>query len=100
MSKIAAKRDDLVVDWRRDYHAVQKYRFIHHFLPHAEENRRSQLLSSKSLVFYCVLILLITGLFRVLPLLLPNVLGYATNINVSDLLTETNRKRAEFGFPV
>lgn len=99
MSKVVAKRDDLVVDWRRDYHAVQKYRFIHHFLPSQDDNRRSLFLSPKSLIFYCFLVLIITGLFRILPLLLPNVLGYATNINVSDLLTETNAKRAEFGLP-
>ncbi len=97
MSKDLSKRDGLVVDWRRDYHAAEKYKFIHRFLPRAEENKRSVLLSTKSLIVYCALVLIITGLFRVIPLIFPNVLGFATNINVSDLLTETNKKRSEFG---
>jgi hypothetical protein len=85
------------VDWRTDPQAVKKYQFIYHFLPHPVENRRATLLQEKSILIYCLLILAVTLSFRVIPLLLPGVLGYASNINVSDLLKNTNAKRNESG---
>lgn len=87
----------IVRDWRRDVRAARKYQFIHHFLPHPEENRRATLLAPKSFLLYCAVIVLITGLFRFIPQYFPNILGYATDINITDLLDETNKRREAIG---
>lgn len=89
--------ENQVTNWRKDYHSAQKYRFIHHFLPHPEGKHRATLLTPKSLFLYCLLVVVITGIFRFVPKVFPNVLGYATNINVNDLLKDTNKIRAESG---
>jgi len=76
---------------------IRKYQFIYHFLPHPEEKRRATLLLNRSIFTYCLLILSIGFIFRLVPVYLPGILGYASNINSSDLLSQTNKKRAELG---
>lgn len=85
------------IDWRTDAHALKKYQFIYHFLPHPEENRRATLLLNKSIFIYCLLIVSIGLVLRLFPIYLPGVLGYASNINTSDLLKYTNSQRAQAG---
>jgi hypothetical protein len=72
-------------NWRHNSHSVRKYQFIYHFLPHPQENRRATLLSAKSLAIYCLLIVLVTGLFRLIPEYFP------------DLLSDTNKIRESSG---
>lgn len=84
-------------NWRKNSKAIEKFQFVKHFLPSAVENKRASLLSHKALIVYCLLLLLVSGLFRLLPVLIPGVLGYASNINVSDLLTFTNAERSTVG---
>ncbi len=88
------------IDWRTDAHALRKYQFLYHFLPHPEEKRRATLLLNKSILVYCLLVLSIGLTFRLVPFLLPGILGYASNINTADLQKYTNKKRAENGLPV
>ena len=46
---------------------------------------------------YSVIMILVISLFQVLPRFAPGVLGYASNINISDLLSGTNEIRAQNG---
>ncbi|MFC1700089.1 CAP domain-containing protein [Patescibacteria group bacterium] len=85
--------------WRKNVKSIEKYQFVHRFLPHEEEQRRSKFLSNGAMFLYCVFVFSITVTFRFLPKLAPGILGYASNINVSDLLSQTNQKRAEKGLP-
>jgi hypothetical protein len=91
------KNSSSSIDWRSDIHALKKYQFLYHFLPHPEEKRRATLLLNKSLFIYCVLIMCVGLVFRLIPVYLPGVLGYASNINTSDLLNYTNKTRGEAG---
>jgi hypothetical protein len=83
--------------WRRNPKSIDKFQFIYHFLPHPEKKIRAGLLSHKAILIYCLLILSVTGLFRLIPLVFPGVLGYASDINVADLLKDTNEKRKASG---
>lgn len=70
---------------------------VHYFLPHESNNFRPKTLHFSALVFYIVLFLLLQFSFRVLKLTRPDILGYATDINVEKLLNLTNLRRAEAG---
>jgi len=83
--------------WRRDSKAIDKFKFVHHFLPHPEKKERAKLLSFKFFGLYILLIVCVMGIFRILPILAPGVLGYASSMNISDLLVNTNKVRQENG---
>ncbi len=70
---------------------------VHYFLPHESNNFRPKTLHFSALIFYITLFLLLQLSFRVLKLTRPDILGYATDINVEKLLNLTNLKRAEAG---
>lgn len=89
-----------IAKWRRDPEAIDKFKFVHHFLPHPESKKRASLLSATALSTYIVLIIIIMSIFRIIPMFLPGVLGYASNINVIDLLKYTNEERKEKGLDV
>jgi len=91
------KKSNIIKDWRQQPKSIEKFQFVHHFLPHPEEKRRATLLSNRAVIVYCVAMLLIAGIFRILPKIVPGVLGYASDIAVKDLLTYTNVKRKEAG---
>lgn len=76
---------------------ITKFRFIHHFLPHKQYRKRAKLLSHGAFFMYSLSLLLLIGVFKVLPMLLPGVLGYASNIETSSLLKYTNERRASVG---
>ena len=80
-----------------DTHALDKYQFLHHFLPHPVTKKRAKLLQHKSLLVYILSLALFMLLFHVLPKISPGVLGYASSIDVRDLLTGTNQVRNENG---
>lgn len=80
-----------------DTHAINKYQFLHHFLPHPETKKRARLLSHTALMGYSVVMLAVILLFQLLPRVAPGVLGYASNINATDLLRETNIVRKNAG---
>ena len=80
-----------------DIKAIQKYKFINHFIPHKHHKKRARLLSNKALFMYCSVLLFFLGLFRFIPVAFPGVLGYASSIDVSELLRDTNEKRANIG---
>lgn len=98
MSIIRPKnKPNIIKNWRQQPKSIEKYQFVHVFLPHPEEKKRAILLSNRAVVIYCIAMLAIAGLFRLLPSVMPGVLGYASNISVKDLLEYTNAKRKDSG---
>ena len=66
-------------------------------LPDIKNKKRSKVLQHPALLGYAFFIfsLILSSYFVVLSV--PGILGYATNVNTSDLLTYTNQKRADAG---
>jgi len=88
---------DIEKYWRKNPKSIEKFQFVYHFLPKEDKKRRADLLDNKAILIYCVLIFILTAAFRFIPKVAPGVLGYASNINISDLLKYTNKKREENG---
>jgi hypothetical protein len=86
-----------VNDWRKDPHAIEKFRHIYHFLPHPERKSRATFLTNTSLLSYCLLLVFSLFLFKMTPKVMPGVLGYASNITTRDLLEYTNKRRDTAG---
>lgn len=76
---------------------IEKFQFIHHFLPHPYHKTRARLLSQGALLSYILTVVLLIAALKVLPGLFPGVLGYASNIKVNDLLELTNKTRKSEG---
>ncbi len=68
-----------------------------HILPHPQHKRRATLLRNRAVFVYSLGILTIFSFFRGVHGVLPGVLGYASNIYVSDLLKYTNDRREVAG---
>lgn len=71
---------------------------VHLFLPRETNNLRPRVLHFSALIFYITLFLFLQVSFRVVKLARPDILGFATDINVEKLLNLTNLRRAEAGF--
>ena len=70
----------------------------HHWLvPHETNNHRSRALHLNALLSYALLLMVFNLSARVLRTQVPDVLGYATDIRVDQLLNSTNAKRQENG---
>ncbi len=70
----------------------------HHWLvPHETNNHRSRALHLNALLSYALLLMVFNLSVRVLRTQVPDVLGYATDIRVDQLLNSTNAKRQENG---
>lgn len=69
----------------------------HLFLPNQSNNQRPRILHPQALAIYLVVFFVLQMGFRVGKFVYPNILGYATNITVENLLTLTNQKRQEAG---
>ncbi len=69
----------------------------HYFLPHETNNFRPRTLHISALVFYIIVFLLLQTSFRVIKYSRPDILGFATDINVEKLLNLTNLQRAQLG---
>lgn len=71
----------------------------HLFTPHETNNFRPKTLHFSALVFYIIIFLLLQSSFRIIKLSRPDILGFATDINVEKLLNLTNLQRAQIGLP-
>jgi hypothetical protein len=69
----------------------------HFFIPHQTNNHRAKALHIDSLLVYILLFALFNLGVRAMHKAAPDVLGYATDINVEQLLTDTNTQRQEAG---
>lgn len=76
---------------------IEKYKFIYHFIPHRKHKTRARLLSHGALISYSLVLIIFAALIRFIPVFAPGVLGYASNIEVSELLRYTNERRAKVG---
>lgn len=83
-----------------DTHAIEKYQFLHHFLPHPENRTKAKLISNSAIFAYSVFLVVIIGIFQILPRVLPGTLGYASNIKVEELYKFTNAVREKKGLSV
>lgn len=71
----------------------------HFFIPHHGNNHRAKALHIDVLTLYVLAFLVINIGLRMMTQRFPDVLGYATNIQVQELLRKTNEKRIEAGLP-
>lgn len=96
---LANKTHNNLQDHNTDPDSIKKYqyRFIHHFLPHEHNKKRATLLSNSAFTVYVFGFLAIFLVASLIPKAMPGVLGYASNITISDLLTKTNEERVERG---
>jgi hypothetical protein len=71
--------------------------FQHLFTPHHTNNHRARILHAEVLLFVIAIIGAVTFAFRTAVYVYPSILGFATNITINDLLSDTNAKRSENG---
>lgn len=71
----------------------------HWLVPHRSNNHRAKLLHIDALFAYALILLVFNLGIRFVSWQAPDVLGYATDIHVEQLLAATNAKRAEAGLP-
>jgi hypothetical protein len=95
----AKNSDDVVPDWRKNAKSIEKYGFVYSFIPHPKRGRRARLLSNKALSLYTLFVFVLILLFRFVPKYVPGVLGYASDIYVTELLEYTNNRRAAADLP-
>lgn len=69
----------------------------HFFVPHHSNNHRAKALHIDSLLCYVLLFAIFNLSIRIVHRSFPSVLGYATDINVQQLLTDTNAERSSAG---
>jgi hypothetical protein len=70
---------------------------VHLFLPHSTNNHRPRILHVDALAGYVLLFAVFNFAIRSLHNSMPDVLGYATDIHVEQLLASTNAKRQQLG---
>lgn len=70
---------------------------IHLFIPHHSNNHRSKILHVDSLFAYILIFALFNFGLRAANNVIPDVLGYATDIHVEQLLSGTNAQRQTAG---
>ncbi|MBI3385777.1 hypothetical protein HY031_01685 [Candidatus Gottesmanbacteria bacterium] len=70
---------------------------VHFFLPHASNNHRPKALHIDTLFVYILLFILLHFAVRTVNRTFPDILGYATDIHLQQLLDDTNQKRQAAG---
>jgi hypothetical protein len=75
----------------------EKKKFKHHFLPCPVSKKRATLLHHNFFLFYSAIFLFFLVLINASKTLAPGVLGYASDIKVSELLKKTNEYRIKNG---
>lgn len=71
--------------------------FRHIYTPHKSNNHRARALHPSSILLYILLFVFVQTSTQVLSKYTPNILGYATDVNIEDLVKFTNQKRQENG---
>ncbi len=71
--------------------------FLHFFTPRHTNNHRAKALHSSTLSIYIGLLLIFQIALTVVSRWQPQILGYASNITVSELLSLTNQRRSAAG---
>ncbi len=74
------------------------FRILHHYLvPHEGNNHRAKALHHEALLAYILILGIFNLSIKVLNHKAPDVLGYATDIRVEQLLSDTNAEREKLG---
>lgn len=71
--------------------------FKHLFLPQHTNNFRAKLLHLDYFALYVILLFMMSLSFKTVHKINPDILGFATDIHIEQLVTLTNQKRAEGG---
>lgn len=71
--------------------------FYHFLVPHEGNNHRAKALHTEALFAYVLLLAVFNLGIKFFHTKAPDILGYATDIRIEQLLTSTNVKRAEAG---
>lgn len=71
----------------------------HLFVPHHTNNHRAKALQIDAMFVYALVFVLFNVVTKVMSIAYPDILGYATNIQVEQLLAETNARRQAEGIP-
>lgn len=81
-----------------EYRYMRLFRMLHHWLvPHEGNNHRAKALHHEALFAYVLLLAVFNLGIRFFHEKAPDVLGYATDIRVEQLLDATNARRKEAG---
>lgn len=74
------------------------FNFLRHlFIPHHTNNYRAKILQYDFFLIYAMMFIVISFTFKGLSRISPDILGYASDIQVSNLLRITNEKRNQNG---
>ncbi|MEK7577167.1 MAG: CAP domain-containing protein [Patescibacteria group bacterium] len=77
---------------------MKLFQLLYHFIvPHSGNNHRSKALHHDALFAYALIFMVFNLGIRVMHGTMPDVLGYATDIRVEQLLADTNAKRQAAG---
>lgn len=79
------------------YNLSDMSKIAHHFLPSHITQKRARLLRHGALINYIVATLVLLFSIKGVSAAKPGVLGYASNINVKDLIKYTNEERSKAG---
>lgn len=71
------------------------YYLTHLFTPHHSNNHRAKALHPQSFIFYIFLLIVVHSALNLLSFARPDILGFATNINIDNLLILTNKERQD-----
>ena len=72
-------------------------KLIHLLIPRESNNHKARILHSSSLIVIAVLIVIFQGIINFIPKIKPDILGYASNISIQEVVNLTNQKRTEAG---
>ena len=70
---------------------------IHLFLPHQSNNHKPKILHNTSLLFIALFLILIQVFIKYLPQTGVKILGFASQIDINEVVKLTNEKRAQQG---
>jgi len=77
---------------------MQLIKFLRHlFVPHESNNQKAKILHSESLITIAALLISFQLILNFTGKTFPKVLGYASNISPSDIITLTNQQRVANG---
>ena len=67
-------------------------KLIHFLIPRQSNNHKAKILHSSSLIVITVLMIVFQGIINFVPKINPNILGYASNISIQEVVNLTNQK--------
>lgn len=72
-------------------------KIIHLLIPRESNNHKAKILHSSSLIVIGLFLVIFQVILNFLPKVGPNILGYASNISIQEVVNLTNQKRVEAG---